>query len=215
MGLVEGTFTVDRRVPSASSYSFSHAQNVGSDRHLVVIIASPSVAVNSVTYGGVSMTEVREDNTPYSTYWSVWELANPATGSNTLAVTLASANYNGVSTVCYSFTGCMGVGNTALNNIQTIGQTVNITISGNSMVIAGAISGNQTSAYIEIPDGTGRTLDWNHNINNFTFGGISPSLTAGTKTIQGGSSASNIMLAIEVKEKVSVSPTQGSMFLAM
>lgn len=68
------------------------------------------------------------------------------------------------------------------------------------MVIGACIGGNSTSAYIQIPQGTSRTVDWNHNINNFTWGGISPSLSAGTITIQGGATATNIIMAVEVRE---------------
>ena len=215
MGLIEGNITTDRRVPSGSNYSFSHTQDSGSDGHLVIIIASPAVAVSTVTYGGQPMTEVREDNTSYSTYWSVWELDAPPTGSNTVSVTLNSGSWNGISTVCYSFTGCDGVGNTSLNNTQSVNQTTSVVISNNSMIIGSVISGNATSAYIEIPDGTSRTLDWNHNINNYTFGGISPTLSSGSKTIQGGSTANSIIMAVEVLEKVVVSAgkKEGNFFL--
>ena len=200
MPLVEGTFTGDRRIPSASSYSFSHNQNTGSGGCLVIIIASPAVSVSSVTYGGQSLTNVRQDSTSYSTFWSVWRLLSPPTGVNTVQVNLSSANYNGVSTVCYSFTGCSGVGNTSLNNSQAVNQTTSVSILTNSMIIGSVISGNATSAYIAIPQGTNRTIDWNHNINNSTWGGISPSLTSGSKTIQGGSTATNIIMAVEITE---------------
>ena len=201
MALVEGNRTADRRIPASSSYSFSHNQNTGSDRCLVIIVAAPVTSVSSITYGGQSLTNVRQNNTPYSTYWSVWRLLSPPTGTNTVSVNLSSSNYNGVSTVCYSFTGSSGVGNTSYNGTQTIGPTTNLTISPNSMIIGSIIAGNSTGAYIQIPQGTSRPIDWNHNINNYTFGGISPSLTSGTKTIKGGSTTANaIILGIEVKE---------------
>ena len=204
MALVEGNRTTDRRVPASNSYSFSHNQNAGSDGCLIVIIAAPAVSVSTVKYGGQTMTNVRQNNTSYSTYWSVWKLTSPPTGVNTVLVNLSSGSWNGTSTVCYSFTGCDGVGNTNLNNTQAVNQTTSVNISANSMIIGSVISGNATSAYIQIPSGTSRPLDWNHNINNYTFGGISPSLTAGSKTIKGGSTAVNIIMAVEVKESAVV-----------
>lgn len=209
MALTEGNFTGDVRIPAASSYSFSHTQNTGNNRCLVVIIACPAVSTTGVTYGGVAMTNVRNDSTAYSTGWSVWRLLNPPTGSNTVAVTLNTASFNSTSTVCYSFTDCAGIGNTSFNNTQSVNQTTSLTISNNSMVIGTVISGNATSAYIEIPDNTSRTLDWTHNINNFTFGGISPSLSAGSIIVQGGSTATNIIMAIEVQELVTATNTSG------
>jgi len=72
------------------------------------------------------------------------------------------------------------------------------------MILGTLIGGNSTAAYIEIPQGTSRPVDWNHNINNYTWGGISPSLTSGSKTIEGGATASSIIMGIEVKELVSI-----------
>ena len=200
MPLTKGNFTGDVRVPAGSSYSFSHNQNTGSNGCLIVIVAAPAVSTTGVSYGGQAMTNVINDSTSYSTGWSVWRLLNPPTGANTVSVTLNSGSWNSTSTVCYSFTDCSGVGSTSLNNSQTTNQTTSVTISSNSMVIGTCMGGNSTSAYIEIPDNTSRTVDWNHNINNFTWGGISPSLGSGTITIQGGSTASNIIMAVEIQE---------------
>lgn len=170
MGLVKGNTTSDRRVPSASSYSFSHNQNAGSDGHLFVVIACPATTVTGVTYNGVAMTLVQRRSTSYSTDWTVWELDAPATGSNTLVVTMAAANFNGVSTFVSSFTGCSGVGNVSYNGTSNPTITTSVTISNNSMIIGAAIGGNNTGANMEIPQGTARTLEWNDNINNFTWG---------------------------------------------
>jgi len=207
MALVEGNSTFDVRVPAGSSYSFSHTQNSGTDGCLVVIVAAPAVNTSSVTYNLQPMTNKRSQSTSYSTHWSVWELKNPPTGSNTVQVNLSTASYNGTSTVCYSFTGCDGVGVTAYNGTQTLPSTTSLTITENSMILGTLIGGNSTTAYIEIPQNTGRTVDWDHNINNYTWGGISPSLTAGSKTIEGGSTANSIIMGVEVKEGGTPPPT--------
>ena len=209
MALTKGNTTSDRRVPSASTYSFSHNQNTGSDGYLFVVIACPATTVSSVTYGGVGMTLVQRQSTGYSTDWTVWRLAAPLTGVNTVLVTMAGANYNGVSTFAVSFTGCAGVGNTAYNSTAANPVTTSVTISANSMIIGAAIGGNNTTAYIEIPQGTGRTLEWNDNINNFTWGAVSPSLTSGSKTCRVGSTATNIIMLTEVQEVAAVVNTQG------
>jgi hypothetical protein len=209
MPLTKGNTTSDRRVPSASTYSFSHNQNTGSDGYLFVVIACPATTVSSVTYGGVGMTLVQRQSTGYSTDWTVWRLAAPLTGVNTVLVTMAGANYNGVSTFAVSFTGCAGVGNTAYNGTAANPVTTSVTISANSMIIGAAIGGNNTTAYIEIPQSTGRTLEWNDNINNFTWGAVSPSLTSGSKTCRVGSTATNIIMLTEVKEVAAVVNTQG------
>ena len=207
MALVEGNRTTDRRVPMGSSYSFSHNQNAGAGGCLVIIVAAPAVSTSSITYGGQAMTRKRNQSTPYGTNWTVWELKNPPTGVNTVSVTLSSGSWNGTSTVCYSFTGSNGVGVTAYNGTQSLPSTTSLTISANSMILGTLIGGNSTAAYIEIPQNTSRPVDWNHNINNYTWGGISPSLTAGSKTIEGGSTATSIIMGIEVTE-AAVAPTR-------
>ena len=210
MPLVEGNRTADVRIPAASSYSFTHNQNAGSDGCLVIIVAAPAVSTSSITYGGVSMTNKRSESTPYSTGWSVWELKNPPTGINTVLVTLNTASFNSTSTVCYSFTGSNGVGVTAYNGSQTLPSTTSLTIAANSMILGTVIGGNSTSAYIQIPQGSSVPVDWTHNINNYTWGGISPSLTSGSKTIEGGSTATSIIMGIEVTEKTApVASTNG------
>ncbi len=214
MALVEGNRTTDVRVPAGSSYSFSHNQNAGSDGCLVVIVAAPAVSTSSVTYGGQAMTNKSNQSTPYSTNWTVWELKNPPTGTNTVAVTLSSGSWNSTSTVCYSFTGSNGVGNIGYNGTQSNPSTTSLTISANSMILGSLIGGNSTAAYIEIPQGTSRTVDWNHNINNFTWGGISPSLTAGSKTIEGGSTSTSVILGVEITELAAPSGgSSGSWFM--
>lgn len=209
MPLVKGNTTSDRRVPSSSTYSFTHNQNTGSDGYLFIVIACPATTVSSVTYGGVGMTLVQRQSTGYSTDWTVWRLAAPLTGANTVLVTMAGANFNGVSTFVVSFTGCAGVGNTAYNGTAANPVTTSVTISTNSMIIGAVLGGNNTTAYIQIPQSTGRTLEWNDNINNFTWGAVSPSLTAGSKTCQGGSTATNIIMLTEVQEVAAVVNTQG------
>ena len=204
MALVRGTTTQDRRIPSQSSYTVSHNHNVGADGYLFVVITCPATSVSTVTYGGVGMTLVQRRSTPYSTDWTVWRLAAPATGTNNLVVNMGTANFNGVSTFIVSFTGCSGVGNTAYNSSQLSPTTTNITIQQNAMVIGSVLGGNNTSANVEIPIGTARTLLYNHNVNNFTWGSVSPSLNAGTITLEGNSTATMVIMATEVREAISV-----------
>lgn len=204
MALVRGTTTQDRRIPSQSSYTVSHNHNVGADGYLFVVITCPATSVSTVTYGGVGMTLVQRRSTPYSTDWTVWRLAAPATGTNNLVVNMGTVNYNGVSTFIVSFTGCSGVGNTSYSGSQLLPTTTNIAIQQNSMVIGSVLGGNNTSANIEIPQGTARSLLYNHNVNNFTWGSVSPSLNAGTITLEGNSTATMVIMATEIREAVTV-----------
>jgi len=166
----------------------------------------PSGSVTGVTYGGVAMTLIRAEtpSTIATIGWSIWGLANPSTGSNTVSVTLNTQNYNVCSGYAYSFTGSSGAGNTGFDGASVTGNTCSLTISANSMIIAMGFSGVSTGAYIEIPDGTIRTLKYTHNINNYTWGAISPSLSSGSVTVQAGVTGSpNNVFAVEIKEAVS------------
>lgn len=207
MPLVRGTTTEDRRIPSASSYTISHSQNAGADGYLFVVITCPATTVSSVTYAGVGMTLVQRNATPYSTDWTVWRLAAPATGVNSLVVNMGASNFNGVSTFITSYTGCAGSGSIAYNGAQILPTTTSISIQSNSMVIGSVLGGNSTNANIEIPQGTVRANLYTHNVNNWTWGSVSPSLSSGTITLEGNSTTTMIIMATEVREVAVVVPT--------
>ena len=212
MPLVRGTTTQDRRIPAASSYTISHNHNAGADGYLFVVIASPGgPTVTTVTYGGVAMTLVqRRTETNFSTDWTVWRLAAPATGANNLVVTTSFAQFNGISTFITSYTGCAGVGNTAFNGSASSSVTTSVAILQNSMIIGSVIGGNQTSPTIQIPTGTALTLLYNHNINNYTWGSVSPSLGAGTISCRGTATASCIIMVTEVREAAAAPVTNNT-----
>ncbi len=214
MALTKGTTTADLRTPATSSYTISHNQNTGANGYIFVTVACPATTVTGVTYGGVAMTLVQRNATTYSLDWTVWRLASPATGVNNTVITMGTANYNPCSTFIASFTDCAGVGNTGYNGTSNTVVTTSATISANSMILGAVIGGNSTSAYLAIPQGTNRTLEYNQNISNFTWGAVSPSLTAGSKTCEGGATASCIIMITEIKEVVAViTNTQGMLMM--
>lgn len=205
MALVRGNYISDRRIPSASSYSFSHTQNVGADGKLIVIIASPSINVSTVTYGDSSLSYSGADtyDSNYSTYWRVFYHDSPATGSNTLAVNLASAQYNPVSTFVVSFTGAADFITGSVNTSPANPRTGTITgLTANSMIIGCALGGTNATANMELPQGTARTLLYNEAINNYTWGAISPSLPAGTTICECNSTSTMSIILLEIKEAV-------------
>jgi len=204
MGAISCTNTSGTAVnPAGSTFSWSHTVSAGSDGCLVVIILSPAGPTTStVTYNGTSMTKVATYSTSgvATGEWTVWRLLSPSTGANTVAVTLSAGNWNTCSGSGFSFTGASGVGSTAMNNTAAVGQTTSVTISSNSMIIGSVFSGNNTSATLEIPDGTGVSLAYNHSMGNYSWGGVSASLSSGSKTIQGTSTANSVIMAVEVQE---------------
>lgn len=78
---------------ASSSYSWSHICT-GSDRYLLVGISMLSLAqtVSSITYNGVNLTLLGSKNSiSGACRVELWGLAAPATGSNTIAVTLSGS----------------------------------------------------------------------------------------------------------------------------
>jgi len=78
---------------AASSYSWSHTCT-GADRYLTVGISMLSLAqtVTSITYNSVPMIFLGAQNSVTgAARVELWGLANPSTGSNTIAVTLSGA----------------------------------------------------------------------------------------------------------------------------
>lgn len=114
---------------ATSSYSFTHTCS-GVNRLLIVGVSLfVSGGVSGITYNGVALTKIRSDTTgTYST--ELWYLVNPATGTNSIAVTLSGAltsisegfSLNGVDQIApiSSNAGTNGTGAISQNNIVTV-----------------------------------------------------------------------------------------------
>jgi len=98
----------------SSSISWSHTTS-GSDRLLVVGVAIRGTnegdeTVNSITYGGSSLTKILDNGInpptgPSNLRTELWYLANPQTGSNTINVSLFGATNAALGAGAVSFTG--------------------------------------------------------------------------------------------------------------
>lgn len=130
--------------------SWSHTCT-GDDRVLVVIVTVrfSGDAPASVTYNGVGMTKQREVTRAESAFGdvslSIWTLANPAAGTNTIAFTATLAWGMGA-----SYTGCDTadpVGGTGENTGTSASPSVSITTDAdNSYVVAGYVGNGNTGA---------------------------------------------------------------------
>jgi hypothetical protein len=207
MALAIGNKTFDINTPSASSRTFSHNQNTGSDSYLFVLVACPATTVNSVTYAGIPMTLLSSQTpTVYGTEWSFWQLSSPSTGANNVVVSFAAAQFNPTSCYVISTTGSAGSGSVVFDDTAVSPNTTNITVSSNSIVMGALIAGNNVSHNITI-DGSSRTLDFTHNINNFTSGALSAVLTSGSKSISISGNTSLSGFYMEITEAAGGSPT--------
>ena len=89
----------------SNSLSFAHTCS-GSDRILLVAVFGDLVTnaydITSVTYNGSALTEIAREATPSDRWVGLYYIVAPATGSNTVAVTVTGGV---VAAACSSFTG--------------------------------------------------------------------------------------------------------------
>lgn len=87
-----------------ATYSWSHTTTTQSNRILVVSVGLLSVvnSVTGITYGGAALTKLRHDVSASTTVRTeIWYLIAPATGINTVEVTLATGSVSGASATTY------------------------------------------------------------------------------------------------------------------
>jgi len=118
---------------SQGTTSWSHNNN---GDYLLVALNETSNGAVSVTYGGVSMTQIGSTmtNTLSARYLTFWGLVNPATGTNTIAVS-NSANVNG--------------GAVSANNVdQTTPYTGTTTAGATSSTASVSVTTTVNNAYV-------------------------------------------------------------------
>ena len=99
---IDSTVTFQRSSDTTHSFTFD---NVAGDFLLIGFSTSTNAntTVVSITYNGVDFTEVDKQVQPNNTKAIVWRLNNPATGSNTLVITLSRTD--GAAGAVQSYTG--------------------------------------------------------------------------------------------------------------
>jgi len=214
MALVKGTTTVDMNIGASYSapqwyFTQNHTVDTGTDRMLVVVIASTSsLTLTNVKYAGVTMSQGGTWNSaPGSTQYSVFYLANPTTGSN--ALTVDSSNNGIIALLCQSFTGADTTIQVLHNDLADTPHSQTITISANSMImcIGSSLYTFDTNA-ITI-DGTGfgfSSCDLNGSVSTAQFCAHTrnTNLSSGSKTVITDTIADSFQATntrVEIKEK--------------
>ena len=162
-------------VENDSILTFNHTCS-GSNRVLIVDVAvgnSPDSMTCGVTYNGVAMTSLAKKHSNENTagYIEKFILINPASGSNSVVVTLTGAattliaggkSYNGASQTLADYTGSVVSASGA-----DATPTVNVTGTAlDSIVDDGSCNGNAFTAV-----GAGQTQRWDVPVNNNTAAG--------------------------------------------
>lgn len=113
--------------PTLGNISFTHKVTHQDNRYLFVLTngnSDTSHAITSVTYAGVSMTNLYEFTPSGGTFSGncpriiVWGLANPASGSNTVSISKSAGTYMIASAVSY-----YGVGSVQPKNVSAYATT--------------------------------------------------------------------------------------------
>lgn len=201
--LVAGAIAYDAQASttgSTSPISFNHTTG-GTNRVLVVTtggLRNPT----AVTYNSVSLTET-QSVTPFDTSRvEVWTLVGPASGTNSVSVTLASDGSTGVGAL--SFSGAGGIGNKT--GSATLSDTTRtntlVTNRDNSFVVESQWKDNATS----ITQNSSQTEVFDNNVGGSRHASAYKQITtAGSNSFQftGAGSASLIGHAlVEVYEYV-------------
>ena len=208
MSLSIGNKTYSNLNPgSSTTQTFSHEQNTGSSRILLVAFnINNTRSVTGITYDGTSMTErVALNDTDNSNVTYIFTLANPSEGTNDIVVTFGDSVSAGSSSLAaISFTGAE-VGNTGSNIASATPNEQTLTVSENSVIYATGTSVFAQSNQYTIA-GSSRPFEFSHTtgVPRIVRGAFSDTgLTSGSKDVVTRADGGNVSnCRIEIKEAI-------------
>tara|TARA_Y100001938_G_scaffold71674_1_gene99467 strand:+ start:36 stop:701 length:666 start_codon:yes stop_codon:yes gene_type:complete len=192
---IKGNTTSANPTPGANKYQFTHNQNTGSGRLLIIQLTMSNIRTyTGCTYGGQAMTQLYIINRGgLSQRMAFFYLVDPPTGNNTLRINFNNSVWNPISIHARSFTGSGGIGNDAKTGGQSTPNTQSLTVSDDSLIMATACSVNVIST-IQIPQGTNRTFVTHNTNRQVGTGSISANagFSAGTYDIRTTSTSGSV-----------------------
>ena len=167
---------------TASTLTWSHTVGAtGTNRILIVGVSirnSSSQTVSGISYAGAGMTLVGQTTNSTNARVEIWRLIAPATGANSVVVTLsAAARFVGGAS---SFTGvsqtpALALGTYFSNIGNTTTPTVNVTGVAQGQLVIDTIANNTLSTATALPCvGAGQTQRWNNRTSNTTSSNNTP-----------------------------------------
>ena len=184
---INGNTTNANPTPGANFYQFTHNQNSGTGRLLVIMLTmANTVNYSGCTYGGQAMTQLYSINRGgLSQRMGFFYLIDPPTGNNTLRVNFSGNQWNPISIHARSFTGSAGIGNSLRTGGQSTPNTQSLTVSDDSLIMATACSINAILT-IQIPQGSNRSFVTHNTNRQVGTGAISANagFAAGTYNIR-------------------------------
>jgi len=192
---IKGNTTSANPTPGANKYQFTHNQNTGSGRLLIIQLTMSNIRTyTGCTYGGQAMTQLYIINRGgLSQRMAFFYLVDPPTGNNTLRINFNNSVWNPISIHARSFTGSGGIGNDAKTGGQSTPNTQSLTVSDDSLIMATACSVNVVST-IQIPQGSNRSFVTHNTNRQVGTGAISANagFSAGTYNIRTTSTSGSV-----------------------
>ena len=185
MAIAKGNRTTSNLNPNGNIQTLAHTMNTGADGLLLVVITmSNSTNFSSVTFDGVAMTQVRNQNfSGLSQRQGTFYLLNPNTGNKNIAVNFSGSQFNSTSIFAQSFVGASGIGNDGNSGASTTPNSQSLTISENSIIYLTGISSNAQSFGYDIGGAT-VSNHFTHNTNKIVEGALSATgLSAGSQNV--------------------------------
>lgn len=165
---------------TSSPFAWSHTCT-GSDLILVVCAwVNSSDTVSGITYNGVSLTEQAAQTTSNGLTASIWTLANPATGSNNVEITVSGSGWS-----CWAEAISYTDGNTS-NPVTDTGEYLfstspydcDLTVTNDDSYLVGFCAANRNTIAVS-GDGTEINDSPNNSAIVFDSNGV---VSSGTKT---------------------------------
>ena len=217
---IKGNTTSANPTPGASFYQFTHNQNSGTGRLLVIQLTMSNIrSYTGCTYGGQAMTQLYTINRGgLQQRMAFFYLVDPPTGNNTLRINFSNNVWNPISIHARSFTGSAGIGNNANTGGQSTPNTQSLTVSQDSLIMATACSVN-VILNVQIPQGSNRSFVTHNTNRQVATGAISANagFAAGTYNIRTTSAFGSITNdRVEILGTASTpSDTDGDFFMLM
>ena len=218
MALLIGNKTQVNQTPAANSYTFSHNQNAGVDKFILVSVTmANTVNFTGCTYNGVTMPLIASRNfSGQSQRWACYGLLTSDDGANNVQVSFTGNQWNPISAFAVSFIGSAGAGNFGSNGGSPTPNSKTLTVSNGSVIYATGLSSAPFTG-ISI-DGSARPLEFQHNTNRQVAGALSANpLSAGTIDVTTSTAFSHVTnQRVEILENGGTPPTsQNSNFLQL
>jgi len=205
-----GNITTDFTNPNASSKTFSHTQDIGSNGLLVVITHQINSSANAtgVKYNDVPLTrEVAW--TVASWRHQVWYLLNPDEGDHDIVVTYGGSIGAAQPCIALSFTDATGIGATGINTSggYNRARSVNLTVAADSKILGFGLSTAGAITLFRLPNPTDLAMVWNQSTvgGKGIFGAVSTAFSADSYLTTARDANGNVYpMAIEIQADVIV-----------